>query len=66
MKNYKEIVGIDVSKKTIDVYCSQGQLHKGFVNRSCFFCFENIGYYSFKLAFCLSSLDIFNVVCSLI
>ena len=28
MKNYKEVVGIDVSKKTIDAYCYQTQVHK--------------------------------------
>jgi transposase len=26
MKNYKEVVGIDVSKKTIDAYCHQATL----------------------------------------
>jgi transposase len=33
MKNYDEVVGIDVSKKTIDVYCHQAQVHKVFVNK---------------------------------
>jgi transposase len=32
MKNYKEVVGIDVSKKTIDAYCYQAQVHKEFKN----------------------------------
>ncbi len=32
MKNYKEVVGIDVSKKTIDAYCHQSQSHKEFKN----------------------------------
>ncbi len=32
MKNYDEVVGIDVSKKTIDAYCHQTQVHKEFVN----------------------------------
>lgn len=32
MKNYKEVEGIDVSKKTIDAYCYQTQVHKEFVN----------------------------------
>ncbi|WP_235817853.1 hypothetical protein [Formosa haliotis] len=32
MKNYKEVVGIDVSKKTIDAYCYHGQAHKEFAN----------------------------------
>jgi transposase len=31
MKNYKEVVGIDVSKK-IDAYCYQAQVHKEFKN----------------------------------
>ncbi|QRM89270.1 IS110 family transposase [Lacinutrix sp. WUR7] len=68
MKNYEEVVGIDVSKKTIDAYCYHGQLHKEFVNdligyksllkwvsketqsSKVFYCFENTGYYSLKLA----------------
>ena len=32
MKNYKEVVGIDVSKKTIDAYCHQAHTHKEFKN----------------------------------
>ena len=32
MKNYGEVVGIDISKKTIDGYCYQAQEHKVFVN----------------------------------
>lgn len=32
MKNYKEVVGIDVSKKTIDAYCYKAEVHKEFVN----------------------------------
>ncbi len=32
MKNFKEVVGIDVSKKSIDAYCYQAQVHKAFVN----------------------------------
>ncbi len=73
MKNYDEVVGIDVSKKTIDAYCHQTQVHKEFVNdligykslikwvlkvtkeSSVFYCFENTGYYSLKLALYLSS-----------
>ena len=68
MKNYKEVVGIDVSKKTIDAYCYQAQVHKEFKNDIVgyksllnwvlkvskgvlvFYCFENTGYYSLKLA----------------
>ena len=79
MKNYKEVVGIDVSKKTLDAYCYQGQAHKEFVNdvsgyksllkwvlkvvktRSVFYCFENTGYYSLKLALYLHSQKIVYV-----
>jgi transposase len=32
MKNYEEVVGIDVSKKTLDAYCHQAQVHKVFSN----------------------------------
>ena len=32
MKNYEEVVGIDVSKKTLDAYCYQSQVHREFVN----------------------------------
>jgi transposase len=73
MKNYEEVVGIDVSKKTLDAYCYHAQAHKEFVNdltgykrlikwvlkvtknSSVFYCFENTGYYSLKLALYLSS-----------
>ena len=73
MKNYKEVVGIDVSKKTIDAYCYQAQVHKEFKNDIVgyksllnwvlkvskgvlvFYCFENTGYYSLKLALYLNS-----------
>jgi len=73
MKNYEEVVGIDVSKKTIDAYCYQAQVHKEFVNDligykrllkwvlketktdKVFYCFENTGYYSLKLALYLHS-----------
>ncbi len=79
MKNYDEVVGIDVSKKTIDAYCHQTQIHKEFVNdllgykslikwvlkvtkvSSVFYCFENTGYYSLKLALYLSSQDLVYV-----
>jgi len=73
MKNYDEVVGIDVSKKTLDAYCHQAQVHKVFVNEisgykslikwvlkvtkdsNVFYCFENTGYYSLKLALYLHS-----------
>jgi transposase len=79
MKNYKEVVGIDVSKKTLDAYCYQAQLHKVFANdvsgykslikwvlkqckaRDVFYCFENTGYYSLKLALYLQSQEIVYV-----
>lgn len=79
MKNYKEVVGIDVSKKTIDAYCHQAEEHKEFVNDiigykslikwvlkvskeiEVFYCFENTGYYSLKLALYLHSQDIVYV-----
>ncbi|QCX37351.1 IS110 family transposase [Aureibaculum algae] len=79
MKNYEEVVGIDVSKKTIDAYCYQAQVHKEFVNdligykrllkwvlkqtktSNFFYCFENTGYYSLKLALYLHSQDIVYV-----
>jgi transposase len=32
MKNHKEVVGIDVSKKTIDAFCYQAEEHKEFIN----------------------------------
>ncbi|APG64378.1 IS110 family transposase [Tenacibaculum todarodis] len=68
MKNYREVVGIDVSKKTIDAYCYHAQVHQEFKNdiagyksllkwvlkqtkeSAVFYCFENTGYYSLKLA----------------
>lgn len=73
MKNYEEVVGIDVSKKTIDAYCYHSQAHKEFINdisgykslvkwvfktvkgADVFYCFENTGYYSLKLALYMSS-----------
>lgn len=79
MKNYKEVVGIDVSKKTLDAYCYQEQVHKEFVNdvggfksllkwvlrvtksSDVFYCFENTGYYSLKLALYLHSQNIVYV-----
>ena len=79
MKNYEEAVGIDVSKKTLDAYCYQVQVHKTFANdlsgyrsmikwvlrvtktREVFYCFENTGYYSLKLALYLHSQDIVYV-----
>jgi len=79
MKNYEDVVGIDISKKTIDAYCYQTQLHKVFVNdlsgykslikwtlkvsktSAIFYCFENTGYYSLKLALYLSSQSIVYV-----
>ena len=79
MKNYKEVVGIDVSKKTLDAYCYQAQVHKVFVNdlsgykslikwvlkssktKAIFYCFENTGYYSLKLALYLHSQEIVYV-----
>lgn len=79
MKNYEEVVGIDVSKKTLDAYCYQSEVHKVFVNdlpgykslikwvlkqakgRSLFYCFENTGYYSLKLALYLSNQSIVYV-----
>lgn len=79
MKNYEEVVGIDVSKKTLDAYCYQSQVHKGFTNdvvgyksllrwvlkatkdSKVFYCFENTGYYSLKLALYLDSQSIVYV-----
>ncbi|MFL1013706.1 IS110 family RNA-guided transposase [Flavisericum labens] len=76
MKNYDEVVGIDVSKKTIDAYCYQSQVHREFTNdikgykgllrwvfkatkgSEVFYCFENTGHYSLKLALYLHSQDI--------
>ncbi len=79
MKNYEEVVGIDVSKKTLDAYCHQAQVHKVFVNdvigyksllkwvlkvtkdSKVFYCFENTGYYSLKLALYLDSQSVVYV-----
>lgn len=79
MKNYEEAVGIDVSKKTLDAYCYQAEVHKAFANdlsgyksmikwvlsvsktRDVFYCFENTGYYSLKLALYLHSKEIVYV-----
>jgi len=79
MKNYKDVVGIDVSKKTIDAYCFNAGVHKAFINdligykgllkwvskttkeSAVFYCFENTGYYSLKLALYLHSQDIVYV-----
>lgn len=79
MKNYDEVVGIDVSKKTIDAYCYHAQVHREFANellgykslikwvlkhtkgQTFFYCFENTGYYSLKLALYLISQDIVYV-----
>ena len=79
MKNYDEVVGIDVSKKTIDAYCYHAQVHKEFVNdligyksllkwvlkatqeMNVFYCFENTGYYSLKLALYLHSQSVVYV-----
>jgi len=72
MKNFEEVVGIDVSKKTIDASCHLAQQHRVFSNDikgyqsmlnwvtkqtkgvSVFYCFENTGNYSLKLASYLS------------
>ena len=72
MKNYEEVVGIDVSKKTIDVKCHLAEKHHVFSNdykgylsmfkwvkkvtggSRIFYCFENTGNYSLKLATYLS------------
>ena len=79
MKNYEEAVGIDVSKKSLDAYCYQAQVHKEFTNditgyksllkwvlkvtkaSKVFYCFENTGYYSLKLALYLDSQSIVYV-----
>lgn len=76
MKNYDEVVGIDVSKRTLDAYCYQSQFHQVFSNdligykslikwvlkvtkeREVFYCFENTGYYSLKLALYLTSQEL--------
>jgi transposase len=72
MKNYEEAVGVDVSKKTIDVNCHLSGVHRVFSNdykgylgmfnwvekvtkgKRLFYCFENTGNYSLKLATHLS------------
>jgi len=72
MKNYEDVVGIDVSKKTIDVKCHLAGKHHVFSNEykgylsmfkwvkkvtqgvRVFYCFENTGIYSLKLATYLS------------
>ncbi len=79
MKNYDEVVGIDVSKKTLDAYCYQAEVHRVFVNdiigyksllkwvfkvtkdSNVFYCFENTGYYSLKLALYLDSQELVYV-----
>jgi transposase len=76
MKNYEEAVGIDVSKKTLDVCCHLLQCHRVFANDvkgyqtmlswvkkktkdvPVFYCFENTGNYSLKLASYLSQKEI--------
>jgi len=68
MENYEDVIGIDVSKLTIDVYIHKKGLHHLFPNsskgfgalicwskkalgkESFFYCFENTGHYSLKLA----------------
>lgn len=73
MKNYQEAVGIDVSKKTLDVKCHLTGVHRVFNNdyrgylgmfkwvekvthgKRVFYCFENTGNYSLKLATYLNS-----------
>lgn len=79
MKNYEEVVGIDVSKNTLDAYCYHAQAHKAFINdfkgyksllkwvlkvtkqSKVFYCFENTGYYSLKLALYLDGQDLIYV-----
>lgn len=79
MKNYQDAVGIDVSKKTIDVQCHLSGAHRVFSNdckgylgmfkwvekvtngNRVFYCFENTGNYSLKLASYLSSKGIVYV-----
>jgi len=79
MKNYQEVVEIDVSKKTLDAYCYHAQIHKKFKNdltgykslikwvlkatkeSAVFYCFENTGYYSLKLALYLHSKKVIYV-----
>ena len=71
MKNYQEVIGIDVSKNKLDAYAHNGCSHREFSNdvkgykallkwangkeQKVFFCFENTGHYSLKLALYLSS-----------
>jgi len=72
MENFEEAVGIDVSKKTLDVCCHLTRKHHVFPNDpkgyqsmlkwvakqtkgvAVFYCFENTGNYSLKLASYLS------------
>lgn len=76
MKNYQEVVGIDVSKKTLDAHCHLLNVHRVFSNdpkgylkmlswvdsgvldSKVFYCFENTGNYSLKLATFLSEKNI--------
>lgn len=71
MKNYQEVIGIDVSKSKLDGYAYNRNIHREFSNdvkgykallkwasdekEKVFFCFENTGHYSLKLALYLSS-----------
>ena len=71
MKNYQEVIGIDVSKNKLDAYAYNRSSHREFSNdivgykallkwangkeQKVFFCFENTGHYSLKLALYLSS-----------
>ncbi len=71
MKNYQEVIGIDVSKNKLDAFAYNRSLHREFSNdvvgykallkwangkeQKVFFCFENTGHYSLKLALYLSS-----------
>ena len=71
MKNYQEVIGIDVSKNKLDAFAYNRRLHREFSNDvlgyksllkwaksnelKVFFCFENTGHYSLKLALYLSS-----------
>ncbi len=71
MKNYQEVIGIDVSKNKLDAYAYHRGSHREFSNdvsgyksllkwahvktQKEFFCFENTGHYSLKLALYLSS-----------
>ncbi|WP_286761546.1 IS110 family transposase [Salegentibacter sp. UBA1130] len=71
MKNYQEVIGIDVSKNKLDAYGHNCSSHREFSNdvagykallkwakvkgQRVFFCFENTGHYSLKLALYLAS-----------